>query len=89
MRRRGPEKSAHVIVQDRVSSGLAEYLELNTVKPDKTLLGPNPDVTVIGLQHGLDTVLWQAIIRAPDLVDILRDGLMGIQTQGGAGKADT
>jgi hypothetical protein len=72
-----------------ISIGLVEYLEFNTVKPDKSLLGPNPDVTIIGLQHGLSTVLGQAIIRLPDPVDILREGLVRIQTQGSDGKADT
>ena len=71
------------------SIGLVEYLEFKTVKPDQALLGPNPDVTIIGLQHRLSTVLGQAIVRVPDPVDILRDGLVGIQSQGGAGKADT
>jgi hypothetical protein len=71
------------------SIAFVENFEFNTVKPDKALLGPNPDVTIIGLQHGLSTVLGQAIIRVPDPVDILRDRLVGIQTQGGAGKANT
>ena len=82
-------KNADVIVPNGVSIGLVENLEFNPVKPDKALLGPNPDVTVIGLQHGLSTVLGQAIVRVPDLVDILRNRLVGIQTQGGYGKADT
>jgi hypothetical protein len=50
-------KDADVIVPNGVSIGLVEYLEFNTVKPNKALLGPNPDVTVIGLQHSLNTVL--------------------------------
>jgi hypothetical protein len=82
-------KDADVIVPNGFSIALVEHLEFNTVKPDKALLGPDPDVTVIGLQDGLGTVLGQAIIRVPDPVEILRDRLVRIQTEGGDGKADT
>jgi hypothetical protein len=82
-------KDADVIMPNGASIGFVENFEFNTVKPDKALLCPNPDIAIIGLQHGLNTVLGQAIIRVPDPMNILRDRLMRIETQGSAGKADT
>jgi hypothetical protein len=71
------------------SSGFIENLEFDAIESNKAFLCSNPEITISGLQQGLNTVLGQAIFRTPDRMNILRDGLVRIQTPGGVCKAYT
>ncbi len=64
--------------------GFVEKLKFNAVESDESFLRANPDISVSGLQQGLNTVLGQAIFRTPDRMHILRYWLVGVQTPGGA-----
>src|SRR5579859_664674 len=80
-------KNADIVVPDRVCVCLIEDLELKPVKAHQPFLGADPKIAVAGLKQRLDAVLRQAVLRAPNRMDVLRNRLVWIKTPAGAGQA--
>ncbi len=59
--------------------------EAHAVEPREALLGADPEVSVAGLEQGLDRVLGKALLRLPRVEAVLRQGLGGVEGDGGRG----
>src|SRR5262245_39926199 len=58
---------------------LVEGCESYAVEPRNTLLCPQPDVVILGLDNGLHRILRQSLFSNPHVTRVLSDCLIGIQ----------
>jgi hypothetical protein len=58
---------------------LIEHHETDAVEADEPLLGPEPEVTVTGLEDGRNGVLGKALLDRPEPVPVLGNEKLRIQ----------
>ena len=58
--------------------------EVHAVEADETAVGREPEITVAGLEDGMDSVLGQPIVCLPELLAILPKRLGGIRARAAA-----
>ena len=59
-----------------------EDREADAVEAHETAVGPEPEVSVAGLDDGGDGVLGKLVGGGPDVEAVLGEGLPGVETQG-------
>lgn len=59
--------------------GFGEFVKANTVKPNKTVLGTQPEKAVTGLEDGIDGGLNKPLILAPNSMHVLSERATGIE----------
>ena len=56
----------------------AKLVEMNTVEPNQTILCSEPEVTIAGLQDGVNGRLYEPLFLIPNPMRVLRKLLIGI-----------
>ena len=70
------------VARERFLGTLIEDVKMHTVEASEPTAGAEPQVAVACLQDRMDRAVRQAVLLVPNVVDVLRERLSGIEPLG-------